>query len=143
MSDPVTSGPGLLIDEQIRPDSQVVRTYLTAEGDRLRIGLEVAGAPVGGGVLSTGAVLHVVRRYARALDDEVTAAIPGAPRLELPDGIALVCLHWRAVVDADGRDWLVLVAPGEEPQAALATGVAAALRYLVARLASEREGRAP
>ena len=128
----------LLVDEHIRVDSQVVRTYLAIDGDRVRVELEAPGGATTGGALSAAAVVHVVRRYARPLDPEVAAQLDGAPRLDLAGGVALVRLHWRALVDADARDWLVLVAPGEEPQAAMATGVAAALRYLVARLAGER-----
>jgi hypothetical protein len=124
----------LLVDEHILANSVVVRTWLVPDGDKLRVEVE----PGTGGALSATAVLHVVRRYARPLDDEVIAGLAGAPRLELPGGAALSVLHWRAAVDAAGRDWLVLTAPGEEPIAAMAAGVAAALRYLVARLADER-----
>lgn len=126
----------LLIDEHILPDSSVVRTFLAVEGDGARVRIDVEGGT--SGALSTAAVLHVVRRYARPLDDEVARLVDAAPRLALPDGAALALLHWRAAVDAAGRDWLVLVTPGDEPQAALSSGVAAALRYLVLRLQDER-----
>jgi hypothetical protein len=128
----------LQIDEHIRADSQVVRTYLVGAGDGVRIELEGPADGPRAGMLSAAAVVHVVRRYAKPLDAEVASQLEGAPRLALPGGLALARLHWRAAVDADARDWLVLLAPGEEPQAALATGVAAALRYLIARLADER-----
>jgi hypothetical protein len=126
----------LLVDEHIRADSVVVRTYLALKDDKLQIDVE----PGTSGALSIAAVVHVVRRYARPLDDEVIAGpeLAAAPRLELPGGSALAVLHWRAAVDAAGRDWLVLTSPGTEPLAALAGGVAAALRYLVARLDAER-----
>lgn len=128
----------LLIDEHILPDSSVVRTHLAVEGegDGARVRIDVEGGT--SGVLSTAAVLHVVRRYARPLDDEVARLVEAAPRLALPAGAALALLHWRAAVDAAGRDWLVLVTPGDEPHAALSSGVAAALRYLVLRLQDER-----
>ncbi len=133
----------LLIDEHIRADSATVRTWLSCEGAGgdgagARIRIEVEGGT--SGALSATAVLHVVRRYARPLDSDVLRDLAGAPRLALPGGAALAVLHWRAAVDAAGRDWLVLVAPGEEPIAALSPGVAAALRFLVIRLEGEREG---
>lgn len=127
-----------MIDEAIRADSTVARTHVSLEpgaGDHLRIDVEGGTS----GALSVAAVTHVIRRYARPLDERVVPLVADAPRLELPGGSALALLHWRAAVDAAGRDWLVLVTPGDEPQAALAGGVAAALRYLVARLAGERE----
>jgi hypothetical protein len=126
----------LLIDEAIRADSSVARTYLSlAPGDGDHVRVEVEGGASGS--LSAAAVAHVIRRYARPLDESVAPLVAGAPRLELPGGAALALLHWRAAVDAAGRDWLVLVTPGEDPQAALAGGVAAALRYPVRRLAGE------
>jgi hypothetical protein len=128
-----------LIDEHIRPDSVVVRTYLArtpGQGDKLTIEVE----PGTGGVLSAAAVVHVMKRYAKPLDEPVVALLASAPTLELPSGAALHLLHWRAQVDAAGRDWLVLTVPDEEPIATLASGVSAAFRYLVARLADERAG---
>jgi len=130
----VTDVPRLLIDEHILADSSVVRTHLQVDGDHVRI--EVEGGT--SGALSTTAVSHVIRRYARPLDDEVAALLDAAPRLALPGGAALALLHWRAAVDAAGRDWLVLLTPGDDPQAALSSGVAAALRFLVLRLQDER-----
>ncbi len=131
-----SAGARLKIDEHIRGDGALVSTWLVADGARVLV--EVEGGT--SGALSAAAVVHVVRRYARPLEAEVAAQVVGAPRLRLTDGMALAVLHWRAAVDAAGRDWLVLTAPGDEPQAALATGVAAALRYLVARLDGERGG---
>jgi hypothetical protein len=124
----------LLIDEAIRADSSTVRTHLSLDGAHVRI--EVDGGT--SGALSAAAVAHVVRRYARPLDADLIPLLDDAPRLALPDGSALVLLHWRAAVDAAGRDWLVLMTSADEPHAALATGVAAALRYLVLRLQDER-----
>jgi hypothetical protein len=124
----------LQIDEHIRADSVVVRTWLRRDGEHLHVEVE----PGTSGALSVGAVQHVVRRYARPLDDEAAAAVAGSPMLRLPGGHALHVLHHHAPVDAIGRDWLVLSAPGAEPLAALSSGVAAALRYLVARLDEER-----
>lgn len=124
----------LLIDETIRPDSTVARTWLRLEAGRLAVDAE--DAPLG--VLSEDAVLVVLRRYGRALDADV--ALDGAHRLDLPSGRALLRLRWRAAVDAAARDWLVLVEPDHDPVAALCPGVAAALRYLAARLTGERTG---
>ncbi len=137
MNDPLAPATArLLVDEHIRADSLMVRTWLSRDGERVVIEVD-RGV---GGALSAAAVMHVIRRYARPLDGEVAAGLAAAPRLELGGGAALAVLHWRAAVDAAGRDWLVLIAPGDEPQAALASGVAAALRYLVARLEEERGG---
>jgi len=121
-----------LIGEHIRPDSSMVRVTLRVEGHHVVV--EEDAAPLG--ALSIDAVLVVLRRYGRALDDSVS--LDGAPRLALDGGRAIARLHWRAVVDADARDWLVLLEPDREPLAALAPGVAAALRYLAARISSER-----
>jgi hypothetical protein len=124
----------LLVDEHIQADSSVVRTHLRVDGDHVRIDVEGGTS----GALSATAVKHVIRRYARPLDPEVAALVADAPRIALPGDTAIALLHWCAPVDAAGRDWLVLLAPGEEPQAALSGGVAAALRYLVLRLQDER-----
>ena len=134
----VNAASRLMIDEAIRADSSVVRTYLSlvpGDGDRVRIDVDGGTS----GALSATAVAHVIRRYARPLDADLIPLLGTAPRLPFPDGSALVVLHWRAAVDAAGRDWLVLVTATDEPHAALATGVAAALRYLVLRLQDERE----
>ena len=127
-------GDRLQIDEHIRADSAVVRTWLRRDGDRVHVEVE----PGTRGALSIAALQHVVRRYARPLDDEAAAGLASAPSLALTAGTALHILHHHAPVDATGRHWMVLSAPGAEPVAALASGVAAALRYLVARLADER-----
>lgn len=124
----------LLIDEHILADSSVVRTHLRVDGANVRIDVDGGTS----GALSAGAVVHVIRRYARPLDADILPLLDAAPRLALADGSAIALLHWRAAVDAAGRDWLVLLTPDNEPQAALANGVAAALRYLVLRLQDER-----
>ncbi|HUQ01944.1 MAG TPA: hypothetical protein VM261_05575 [Kofleriaceae bacterium] len=124
----------LLVDEHIQADSTVVRTHLRVDGDHVHVDVEGGTS----GTLSASAIMHVIRRYARPLDPEVAALVADAPRIALPGGAAIALLHWRAAVDAAGRDWLVLLVPGDEPQAALSGGVAAALRYLVLRLQDER-----
>jgi hypothetical protein len=126
----------LTIDEHIRADSSTVRTHLRLAPGGEHIHIEVDGGA--SGTMSVGAIVHVIRRYARPLDDALVDGHPAPPRLPPPAGTAIALLHGRAAVDAAGRDWLVLLVPGEEPQAALSNGVAAALRYLVLRLQDER-----
>lgn len=125
----------LLIDEHIRPDSAVAHTWLRADDGRVAI--DADDGPLG--VLSEDALLVVLRRYGRPLDDALALDLAAAPRLDLAGGRAILRLHWRAAVDAAARDWLVLVEPDRDPVAALAPGVAAALRYLAARLTGERD----
>lgn len=121
----------VLIDEHIRPDGELVRTHLEGVGDdRVRL---VADDGVRG-ELSAAALEKVMGRYGKPLDPDI--AVTG-------DSIALgpvkvVLLRYRAPVDVQARDWLVWQAPGAEPIAALSNGVAAALRYLVLRLAEEK-----
>jgi hypothetical protein len=124
----------LLIDEHIRADSRLVRTWLALQpGDKvaIEVGLDREPAEIIA-ALSAGAVAHVLRHYGRALDEAVVPALEGADRLALAPGLEVARLRWRAAVDADGRDWLVLIAAGAEPVAALAPGVAAALRFIAA-----------
>jgi hypothetical protein len=121
----------VLIDEHIRPDGELVRTHLELVGaDRVRL---VADDGVHG-ELSAAAVEKVMTRYGRPLDPDLT---PSGDAIELAGG-RLSALRFKAVVDADVRDYLVWHASPGEPIAALANGVAAALRYLVLRLAEER-----
>ena len=125
------TAPVLLIDEHIRPDGGTVRTHLAAAGpDRIR----VQGDDGVHGELSLGALDKVMHRYGRPLDASIELA---GDALAIGD-VRIVRLRHHAIVDAEARDWLVWNAPGEEPLAALATTIAAALRYLVLRLAAER-----
>ncbi len=135
---PGGAGPRLLIDEHIRADSRVLRTYLVpVAGDKVAIEVGLDGEPPAAiAALTAASVAHVLRHYGRPLADEVLADLDGAERLALGPGLAVARLHWRAAVDAAGRDWLVLVADGAEPVAALAPGVAGALRFIAS-------GRAP
>lgn len=121
----------ILIDEHIRADGVVVRTHLErdADGDHvIVIGDDLRGR------LSVAALEKVMRRYARPLDDGVQ---PAGATLELGGGRAITAFRFHAIVDAEARDYLAWSAPGEETIATLSTGVAAALRYLVMRLADE------
>ena len=117
----------ILIDEHIRADGVLVRTHLDRDGDHVVvIGDDCRGR------LSIGALDKVMRRYGRPLEDGVTA---DGKVLDLGGGRALTAFRFKAVVDADARDYLAWSTPGEETVAALSNGVAAALRYLVLRLA--------
>jgi hypothetical protein len=123
--------PGMLIDEHIRPDGGLIRTHLHAAGaDRVRIVADDGTH----GELSVGAIDKVMRRYGRPLEAGLSA---DGESVALGDH-RLARLRFKAVVDADARDYLVWHPPGDEPLAALATTIAAALRYLVLRLAEER-----
>jgi hypothetical protein len=121
----------LLLDERIRDDGTSARSWATLAGERVRIS-DDDGAD---GELSIAALDRVMCRYGRPLDPEI--ALEGEV-LELPNGRRLRRLRHHAPVDATGRDYLVWERPGEEPLAVVATMVAAALRYLVLRLAAER-----
>ena len=124
----------LLIDEHIRADSRVVRTWLRpVAGDRVAIDVGLDRDPPDTlAALSAAAIANVLRHYGKPLDDQVAADLDRAERLAIGDGLEVARLHWRAAVDAAGRDWLVLLAPGAEPVAALAPGVAGALRFIAA-----------
>jgi hypothetical protein len=81
------------------------------------------------GELSVMAVDQVMRRYGRPLD----------PAIAL-EGDSLTCgiwtlrrLRYHAIVDAEGRDYLVWERPDDEPLVCVAATVTAALRFLVAR----------
>jgi hypothetical protein len=114
----------MVIDERIADDGGYVRTVLERQGDR--VVLRDGDSPVG--ALAPAAVVAVMQRYGRPLEDGLE---PDEPGLELAAGIRLRRLRFRAQVDADTRDWLVLDSDGAEPLAALAGSVAAALRFLV------------
>ena len=121
----------LLLDERIRSDGTRARSWATLVGERIRISDDDGAA----GELSIAALDRVMCRYGRPLDPAIR--IDG-DALELPGGHRLRRLRHHAPVDATGRDYLVWERPGEEPLAVVATMAAAALRYLVLRLAGER-----
>jgi hypothetical protein len=125
----------LLIDEHLRLDGTTVRTHLGYQDGRVTITSDdgVRGA------LSDAAIVKVMERYGRPLDLAI-APLADAPRLGIGAGASLRMLRFRARVDAEARDWLVLDRPGDEPLAALSNGVAAALRYLCLQLAEPRDG---
>ena len=120
----------LLLDERIKPDGTHARTWAMTEADRVRITDD--DGPTG--VLSVVAVDRVMCRYGRPLDHGIAL-----------EGEALMCgayrlrrLRYHAVVDAEGRDYLVWERPDGEPLACVAAMVTAALRFLMMRLAAER-----
>lgn len=120
----------LLLDERIRQDGSHARTWASFTDGRIRI-IDEDGPS---GELSVAAFDRVMCRYGRPLEHGVAV-----------EGEALLCgsyrlrrLRYRAVVDADGRDYLVWERPNDEPLACIATMATAALRYLTLRLASER-----
>jgi hypothetical protein len=119
----------LLLDERIKADGVHVRTWAIAAGDRVEIRDEDGAT----GQLSLLAMDRVMCRYGRALDPGV--ALEGDTLLL--GEFRLRRLRHHAVVDSEGRDYLVWERPGGEPLACIATMATAALRYLVLRLADD------
>ncbi len=125
----------LLLDERIRDDGTHVRAFASLAGDRV----EVRDEDGARGLLSVAALDRVMVRYGRALEAPMPDPMPMETRasdaLDLPGGYRLRRMRFHAIVDAEGRDYLVWERPDGEPLAAIATMVTAALRYLVLRLA--------
>ena len=121
----------LLLDERIRDDGTHVRAFASLAGDRVEV-LDEDGAR---GVLSVAALDRVMVRYGRALEAPMPTETRASDVLDLPGGYRLRRMRFHAIVDAEGRDYLVWERPEGEPLAAIATMVTAALRYLVLRLA--------
>jgi hypothetical protein len=120
----------LLLDERIKADGSHARTWAESDGERVQI-RDDDGPP---GALSIAAVDRVMCRYGRPLDPGITL-----------DGESLMCgayrlrrLRFHAIVDAEGRDYLVWERPDGEPLACVAAMATAALRYLTQRLAEAR-----
>jgi hypothetical protein len=118
----------LLLDERITADGTVARTWADVDGARFVLS-DDRGAI---GALPFAAVERVMARFGRALD----------PEIEVVEGDVLVLgdrrlrrLRYHAIVDAEGRDYLVWERPGAEPLAGIATTVTAALRHLATHLA--------
>jgi hypothetical protein len=119
----------LLLDERIKPDGTHARTWATSEDGRVRITDDDGMS----GEISVVALDRVMCRYGRPLDHAIVVA-----------GDALACggyrlrrLRHHAVVDAEGRDYLVWERPDGEPLACVATMATAALRHLCARLGTD------
>jgi hypothetical protein len=124
----------LLLDERIKANGAHVRTWAISDGDRVQIRDDDDPTDGPTGELSVAALDHVMRRYGRPLE----------PGIAL-DGDVLACgnyrlrrLRFHAVVDAEGRDYLVWERPDGEPLACVAAMATAALRYLTLRLTGER-----
>lgn len=121
----------LLLDERILADGAHACTYARLAGANLRIEDEAGPS----GELSVAALDRVMVRYGLPLEDGLAAE---GEFLDLGGGHRLRRFRYRAIVDADVRDYLVWERPDHEPVAVIATHATAALRYLVLRLAQER-----
>lgn len=121
----------LLLDERILADGSHACTYARLAGAGIRI--EDEGGP--SGELSMTALDRVMVRYGRPLEDDPSAT---GDALDFGGGHRLRRFRFHAIVDAEGRDYLVWERPGQEPIAVIATHATAALRFLILRLAQER-----
>jgi hypothetical protein len=117
----------LLLDERILADGTHARTHATVLGDRVRIRDDDGSH----GELSVAALDKVMTRYGRELESGITL---DGDSLDLPGGYCLRRFRYHAIVDTEGRDYLVWERPNGEPLAAVGAMVTAALRYLVLRL---------
>jgi hypothetical protein len=124
----------LLLDERILADGIHVRTHASVDGDRVT--LHEAQKAIGG--LTVAALGHVMQHYGRELEGSIvdSGALTG-DALELPGGLRLRRFHYHAIVDAEGRDYLVWERPGQPPLAVVATMATAALRYIALRVAGD------
>ena len=117
----------LLIDERIRADGAHTRTWLALDGATLQLTDDDEAI----GSISIAALDAVMVRYGRPLEPDL--ALVG-PTLDFTDHRCLRRLHFHAIVDAEGRDYLVWERVGHEPLAVIATTATAALRHLAIRL---------
>ncbi|MFT3692282.1 MAG: hypothetical protein QM831_04020 [Kofleriaceae bacterium] len=118
---------GLLLDERILADGRHAKTFATIAGANLQL-TDDDGAS---GPLSIAALDRVMQKYGRPLERGLHLE---GEALDCGDGKRLRRFRFHAVVDAEGRDYLVWERPGEEPLAVIATHATAALRYLVISL---------
>src|SRR3954470_10806542 len=107
----------LLIDERIRPDGKLERSWANLVEQRVRISDDDGT----GGELSIAALDRVMCRYGKPLEADVVLE---GEALELGEGRRLRRLRYHAIVDAEGRDYLVWERPGELPIAVISTHVA-------------------
>lgn len=121
----------MILDERIVADGTHARTHASLDGERIVIRDDDGTS----GALSIPAFDKVMTRYGRELDDSV---IVEGEALDLPGGFRLRRLHYHAIVDAEGRDYLVWERPGHPPLAVIAAMATAALRYLVLRIADAK-----
>ena len=136
----------LCIHEHLTDDGTIERTYLSREGDALRLRIEAfrddALATRGptrrgenaDGLLPIEALVRVMKKFGKPLASGIA---PSASEwLDLGGGCSLARLRHLARYDVIARDFLVFRAPGEEPLVELATSVTAALMHLLAAFAS-------
>jgi hypothetical protein len=121
----------LLLDERILPDGTHAKSWASPSTS----GIHLQDDDGTEGELSLTALDRVMVKYGRPLDTEI---VLDGEHLELASGHRLRRLRYHAIVDAEGRDYLVWERPNEEPLAVVATMATAAIRYLVMRLAAER-----
>lgn len=124
----------LLLDERILRDGGRASTWAQVVDGMLQL-VDDDGTS---GQLSPMAVERVMVRYGRPLDPAIL--LEGAA-LEVGEGGRLRRLRYHAIVDAEGRDYLVWERPNQAPLAVIASHATAALRYLVMRLGDERTPR--
>jgi hypothetical protein len=116
----------VILDERIDSRGEVRRARLEARPDDAVFFDDEAGHT---GLVPGRALVDVMTHFGRPLADGIIAAGEVIP---LGDGMQLRMLRYRAQVDAEPRDYLVLEG-GPEPLAAISRTVAAALRYLIGR----------
>jgi len=129
MSDPTRER--LLLDERILSDGSHACTYGSLANGGIRIDDEAGPS----GQLSIAALDRVVVRYGRPTGEPPTAT---GESLDFGGGHRLRRFRFHAIVDAEGRDYLVWERPEHEPIAVIATHATAALRFLVTGLQKER-----
>ena len=115
----------LVIAETIADDGTYCRTRLETVDDHIEL-RDAAGLCA---TVPVEVIVSVMRRYGRPLDEGIPVPPPALP---LAPGLRLHRLPFRAAVDADTRDYAVLVTLDAPPIAALATVIARALRFLAA-----------
>jgi hypothetical protein len=116
----------MLLHERTKDDGSIERTFLERDDDGLVVRVEGESPRP----LPLDVLIAVMKRYGRALDDAVTIG-PDAERVALAGGREVVHFRHLARYDVIARDWIVLIEPGTEPVAELATAVNAALRHLL------------
>ena len=124
----------LKIHEFIAPSGELTGVFLLVSGTSLLL-----SSDEGELALPDGALVAVMKRYGAPFDAE--ASSQRQAELLLPGDAKLVHVRHLAGYDVVARDYLVLEQAGQEPLCAMATGVAAALRYL-GLSARAREARA-
>ena len=117
--------PPFLIAETLDGEGAVTPTTLalTEAGAVLTRGAEELEP------LPIRAILLTMRRLGREVEPDF-APDEQSPTLELGAGVTLSQLHFRAIVDAEPKLYLVLKEPGGEPLCALARDVTSALSFL-------------